>query len=95
MTQYTTSLTQAEDMALAYAASSQQDWIDNVVKNRCRIAIEEIMKVALEKSVETGTQLPVTQDEIVMLAFEKGWVKTGAQRNAEYAAQRAAQLGAA
>lgn len=94
MTQYTLELTQAQDMALAYAAFSQQDWIDNVVKNRCRIAIEEIMQVALDKSIETGTQLPVTQDEIVMLAFERGWVKTGAQRNAEYEAMKAAQQGA-
>jgi hypothetical protein len=94
MTQYTIELTQAEDMALAYAAFSQQEWIDGAVKNRCRVAIEEIMQVALQKSIETSTQLPVTQDEIVMLAFEKGWVKTGAQRNAEYAAQRAAQQGA-
>jgi hypothetical protein len=95
MTQYTIELTQAEDMALAYAAFSQQEWIDGAVKNRCRVAIEEIMKVALEKSIETSTQLPVTQDEIVMLAFSQGWVKTGAQRNAEYDAERAARQGAA
>jgi hypothetical protein len=81
MTQYTTTLTQAEDMALAYAASSQQDWIDNVVKNRCRIAIEEIVKIAVEQAMENGVQLPTSKDAVVAMAFEKGWVITGAQRN--------------
>lgn len=94
MKQYIIELTESQDMALAYVALSQHDWIDNVAKNRCRIAIEEIMQIALEKSIETNTQLPTTQDEIVMLAFSLGWVKTGAQRNAEYEAMKAAQQGA-
>lgn len=91
MTQYTVELTQTEDMALAYAAASQQDWIDNVVKNRCRIAIEDIVKIAVEQALDVGIQLPTTKDGIVAMAYEKGWVKTGAQRNAEYEALRVAQ----
>ena len=94
MTQYTIELTQTQDMALAYASASQQDWIDNVVKNRCRIAMEEIVKVAVEQAMEDGVQLPTSKEAVVALAFEKGWVKTSAQRNAEYEAKRAAELAA-
>jgi MinD superfamily P-loop ATPase len=83
MAQYTIELTQTEDMALAYASLSQQDWIDNVVKNRCRIAIDEIVKIAVEQAMETNVQLPTTKDAVVAMAFEQSWVKTIAQSNAE------------
>ena len=95
MTQYIIELTQTEDMALAYASASQQEWIDNVVKNRCRIAIEDIVKIAVEKAMETGVQLPITKDAVVAMAFEQSWVKTVVQSNAEYEAMKAAQQNAA
>ena len=83
MHQYTIELTDAQDMALSYVTASQQEWISESIKQRCRIAMEEILSVALQKSVETGTPLPTNKEEIVVLAFQQGWVKTGAQRNAE------------
>lgn len=81
---YTVTLTQAEDMALSYVTASQQDWIDNAAKNRARIAIEEIVKICVDKCMETNTQVPGSKDEMVFLAFERGWVKTGVQQNAEF-----------
>ena len=86
---YTTTLTAAEDKALSYAAFSQQDWIDNAVHERCRIAIDEIVQVTVAKCLETGTQIPGSKDEMVDLAFAQGWVKTAADRQAE--AEAAAQ----
>lgn len=80
---YTITLTAAEDKALAYAAFSQQDWIDNVVHERCRIAIDEIVQITVARCLETGTQIPATRDAIVELGFAQGWVKTAAQRHAE------------
>lgn len=91
---YQITLTAAEDAALSYAALSQDDWIQNAVHDRCRVAIDEIVSVCVAKCLETNTQIPGTKDDIVALAFEKGWVKTAAQRNAEAeaaAAERAAQ----
>ncbi len=76
-------LTEAENKALGYVAYSQQDWIDNAVHQRSRIAIEEIVKICVEKCIETNTQIPGSKDDIVLLAFEKGWVKTGAEINSE------------
>ena len=87
---YTTTLTAAEDKALSYAAFSQQDWIDNAVHERCRIAIDEIVQVTVAKCLETGTQIPGSRDEMVDLAFAQGWVKTAADRQAE--AEAAAQV---
>ena len=81
-------------MLLSYAAFSQQDWIDNAVHERARIAIEEIVKITVEKCLETNTQIPGSKDEMVALAFAQGWVKSAADRQAEMEAQMAAQSGA-
>ena len=80
---YTVTLTNTEDQALSFVALSQQDWIDNVVKNRARIAIDEIVKIAVEKYIEAGESMPGSRDEIVAAAFERGWIKTAAARNTE------------
>ena len=91
---YTITLSVAEDKALSYAAFSQQDWIDNAVHERARIAIDEIVQVTVAKCLETGTQIPGSKDEMVDLAFAQGWVKTAAERQAEAEAAAAAMQGA-
>lgn len=83
MANYTVTLTNAEDAALSYVAFSQQDWIDNAVHERCRIAIDEIVALTVQKCLETNTQIPGSKDEMVELAFDQEWIKTGVQRNAE------------
>ena len=80
---YKITLTDTEDKALAYAAASQQDWIDNVIHHRCRIAIDDIVKIAVDKFLEAGESMPGDKDQIVAIAFDRGWVKTAAQRNLE------------
>lgn len=87
---YTIKLSSAENQALSYATISQQEWIDNAVHERARIAIEEIVKITVEKCLQTNTTIPGSKDEMVSLAFEKNWVKTAAERNAEIEAEQAA-----
>lgn len=94
MTQYNITLTEAEDKALSYVAFSQQDWIDNAAHERCRIAIDEIVAITVQKCLETGTQIPGSKDEMVTLAFAQGWVKTAAERQAEAEAEAAARAAA-
>jgi len=84
---YTITLSTSEDKALSYVAFSQQDWIDNAIHERCRIAIEEIVGITVQKCLETNTQIPGTKDDIVALAFERGWVKPAVVRQAEMKAQ--------
>jgi hypothetical protein len=87
MTNYTITLSAAEDMALSYAAISQDDWVQNVVRVRCNAAIEEIVALTVQKCLETNTQIPGSKDEMVTLAFAQGWVKTAAERQAEAEAE--------
>ena len=87
MSNYQITLTAAEDLALSYASVSPQEWIDNAVHERCRIAIDDIIKIALEKSIETNTPLPTSKDSIVALAFDKGWVKSAEERQKEFETQ--------
>ena len=91
MTQYSITLTTSEDKALSYVAFSQQDWIDNVAHDRCRIAIDEIAKICIEQCLANNIQIPGSKDEMVELAFAQGWVKTAAQRQAEAEAEAAAR----
>ncbi len=81
--QYTITLTETEDKALSYASVSQQDWIDNAVHNRCRIAIDEIVDIYTKRALDEGVQIPATRELIVADAFTRGYVKTAQQRNEE------------
>lgn len=87
MANYTITLTAAEDKALSCAAMSQQEWIDNAVHERCRIAIDEIVGITVQKCLANNIQIPGSKEAMVDLAFEQGWVKTAAQRQAEAMAQ--------
>ena len=93
MTNYTVTLTEAENKALSYAALSQDEWIQNAIHERCRVAIEEIVATTVQRCLETNTQIPGSKDAMVDLAFEQGWVKTAAERQAEFEAERLARLG--
>ena len=83
MTTYTINLSAAEDAALSYVAYSQDDWIQNAVHERARIAIEEIVKITVEKCLQTGIQIPGSKEDMVALAFDYGWVKSAAVRQQE------------
>ena len=86
---YQINLTQAENSALSFVAFSQDDWIQNAVHERCRVAIDEIVQITVAKCLETSTQIPGSKEDMVQLAFEQGWVKTAAQRQAEFEATAA------
>jgi hypothetical protein len=88
---YTITLSDAEDKALSVVAFSQQEWIDNAVHERCRIAIEEIVAAEVERITSIGGEISGTKEDIVMAAQ----IKTAAEKQAEYEAKYAEQLGAA
>jgi len=79
---YTITLSDAENIALGYAAASQQEWIDNAVHERCRIAIDEIVALSVEQCLAQGIQLPGSKDEIVLLAKTQGWLDRQGDANA-------------
>jgi hypothetical protein len=68
MKEYTITLSDAEDKALAYVAVSQQEWIDNAIHERCRVAIEEIVAAEVQRKLELGETISGTKDDIVLAA---------------------------
>jgi hypothetical protein len=86
---YTVTLSDAEDKALGFVAISQQDWIDNAVHNRCRIAIEEIFIAEAQRISATGGELSGTKDDIVMAAN----IESAAERQVRLEAEQVARLG--
>jgi hypothetical protein len=91
MTTYTIELSAAENAALSHVALSQDDWIQNAVHERARVAIDEIVAITVQKCLETNTPIPGSKDAMVELAFDQGWIKTSAERQAEAEARLAAQ----
>jgi len=76
----TITITAAQEKALAYVAASPQDWAENAVHNRCRIAIDEIYaaEVARMTADPSITSIPADKDAVVLAAD----VQSAAQRNA-------------
>ena len=68
MVQYTVTLSDAENKALGYYAASQEDWINNAVHERCRIAIDEIVKIEVEKKLAAGQSISGSKEDIVNAA---------------------------
>ena len=71
---YTITMSIAENTALGYVAASPQEWIDNAVHDRCRIAIDEIVALSVERCLASEIQIPSSKDEIVLLAKNQGWL---------------------
>ena len=80
-TTYTVSISDAEKKALEYIAVSVQDWIDNAVDNRARIAMDEIYaaEVARMTADPDITSIPADKDVVVLAAD----IKSAATRQAE------------
>jgi hypothetical protein len=87
MTTYTIILTEAENKALGFVAVSQQDWIDNVVHERCRVAIEEIVAAEVQRKLAANETISGSKEDIVNAAP----IKSAAERQAEYEAQQIGQ----
>tara|TARA_B110000977_G_C10670689_1_gene335579 strand:- start:32 stop:295 length:264 start_codon:yes stop_codon:yes gene_type:complete len=77
----TITLTAAQEKGLAYVAASPQEWAENAVHERCRIAIDEIYaaEVARMTADPSITSIPADKDAVVLAAN----VQSAAQRNAE------------
>ena len=88
MPDITISLTETENKAMEYAAASVQDWADNAVTNRARMAVDEICGLLMTHCNENEIAMAVGKDAQVAQAFELEVVKTVAARNAEAEAVR-------
>lgn len=83
MTTITIELTDTQNKSLEYAATSPQDWAENVVTERARIAQEEIIAKLVEHCNANEIAIAVGEDAQVAQAYDLGVVKTATQRNAD------------
>jgi len=83
----TIELTETQYKGLEYAAASPQDWAENAVTERCRIANDEIVAFTVKHCLDNGIQVPTTREAVVAYAFDNALVKTAAQRNEEAQAE--------
>ena len=81
MPTYTVTLTDAEDKALRHVALDPQDWIDNAVHNRCRIAIDDIYTAEVERMTNDPdiTSIPADKTQVVLDAD----IQSAADRQAQ------------
>jgi hypothetical protein len=91
MTTYTITLSDAEDKALHTVALSAQDWIDNVIHERCRIAIDEIVNVEVQRKLAAGESITGSKDDIVIAADIESAIERQARLEAEQQALSSAE----
>ena len=77
------SITATEQKCLEYAAADVQDWADNAVTNRARIAKDEIIAALVAHCNANSVAIATGEDAQITQAFELEVVKTAAARNAE------------
>ena len=87
MTTYTITLSDAENKALGFVALSQNDWIQNAIHERCRIAIEEIVAAEVQRKLAANETISGTKEDIVNAAP----IKSAAERQAQIEANRISQ----
>lgn len=83
MTQITITLSDAEFKALGVVAVSQQEWIDNAVHERCRLAIDEIVNAEVQRKLAAGEPITGSKDDIVLAAQ----IESAAERQARLEAE--------
>ena len=88
MPDITVSLTDTEQKCLEYAAASPQDWADNALTNRARIAKDEIIAALVAHCNANDVAMAVGEDAQVTQAFDLKVVKTAAEANAEAEANK-------
>lgn len=70
MKTFTVTLSDAEFKALAHSVLSPQDWIDNAVHERCRLAMEEIFIKEVQRMISDPNikEIPADREAIVLAA---------------------------
>ena len=72
-TSYTVGITTGEYKALEYVMVDQNDWIENAIKNRARIASDEIVNLYTQFKVNKGEAITaVGTTAVIEAAYSEG-----------------------
>tara|TARA_B100001778_G_C18385358_1_gene537214 strand:- start:44 stop:286 length:243 start_codon:yes stop_codon:yes gene_type:complete len=77
-TSYTVGITTGEYKALQYVMIDQNDWIENAIKNRARIATQEIQTLYTNFKIDKGESITaVGSTAIIEAAYAEGVIGIG------------------
>ena len=93
MPDITITLSESQYKALESEVSSMDEWVSNIAISRANQAIEQIVRDYTDRAFAEGIQMPSTKDELILDAYERGWVKTAAVKGAEFTAALLAKHG--
>ena len=72
-TSYTVGITTGEYKALQYVMVDQRDWIENAIKNRARIASDEIVNTYTQFKINKGEAIKaVGTTAVIEAAYAEG-----------------------
>ena len=72
-TSYTVGITTGEYKALQYVMVDQKDWLENAIKNRARIATEEIQNIYTNYKIAKGESITaIGSTAIIEAAYAEG-----------------------
>lgn len=82
--QIVVTLTAAEAKALAYVAADPAEWAENAIKERARLAMEEIFQVEVQRMLQdpSVTEIPADRETVVLNAD----IQSAAERQSEFEA---------
>jgi hypothetical protein len=81
---YTITLSDAQDKALSVVALDQQEWIENAVFERCRIAIDDIVNTEIQRKLAARETISGTKEDIVLAANVSTAAELKAIQDAQY-----------
>ena len=74
-TSYTVGITTGEYKAFQYVMIDQKDWIENAIKNRARIASDEIVNIYTQYKINKGEAITaVGTTAVIEAAYAEGVV---------------------
>ena len=85
MPDITVALTDTENKCMEYVVADAQDWADNALTNRARIAKDEIIALLVAHCNANSVAIATGEDAQITQAYELKVVKTAAVRAAEEA----------
>ena len=72
-TSYTVGITTGEYKALQYVMIDQKDWVENAIKNRARIASDEIVNLYSQFKISKGEAITaVGTTAVIEAAYSEG-----------------------
>jgi len=75
-TSYTVGITTGEYLALDYVMIDQQEWIENAIKERARVATIEIVNLYSQYKINRGEVITaVGTTNVMQAAYDEGIIK--------------------